>query len=59
MVLQIPSSLQNLPAASATISTGEFVFIPMHDAQVAITIANVDEFFAANVAFGVGVITWS
>jgi hypothetical protein len=57
MVLQIPSTLQNLLAASTTISTSVFVFIPVHDAQVAITIANVDEFFAANVAFRAGATT--
>jgi hypothetical protein len=57
MVLQIPPSLQNFLAASATISTDKFVFIPVHDAQVAITIANVDEFFAADVAFGAGATT--
>ena len=57
MVLQIPSGLQNLLAASATISTDKFVFIPVHDTQVAITIANVDEFFAADVAFGAGATT--
>ena len=47
IVLQIPSTLSNFLATSATISTGEFVFIPIHDAQVAITITNFDEFFAA------------
>jgi hypothetical protein len=57
MVLQIPSTLQNLLTTSATVSTGVFVFIPVHDTQVAITIANVDEFFAANVAFGAGATT--